>query len=55
MMIKNLRDKAYRSFALLRRMALTILRTKDQTPKRSIKRKLRRAAMDNDYLLSLLA
>jgi predicted transposase YbfD/YdcC len=46
--------KSVRSFALLRRIALNIVRTKDKTPKRSIKRKLRRAAMDNEYLLGLL-
>ncbi len=47
--------KSVRSFSLLKRIALNVLRTKDTTPKRSIRRKLKRAAMDNEYLLSLLA
>jgi len=46
--------KSTRSFALLRRVALNIVRSKDTTPKRSVKRKLKRAGWDNDYLLSLL-
>lgn len=46
--------KSVRSFALLKRIALNIVRSKDQTPKRSLKRKLKRAGWDNDYLTSLL-
>ena len=46
--------KSTRSFALLRRIALNIVRSKDKTPKRSVKRKLKRAGWDNDYLISLL-
>jgi predicted transposase YbfD/YdcC len=43
-----------RAFAILRRIALNIIKTKDQNSKRSLKRRLKRAAWDNDYLLSLL-
>lgn len=46
--------KSVRSFALLKRIALNIVRTKDKTPKRSMKVKLKMAGWDNDYLLSLL-
>jgi predicted transposase YbfD/YdcC len=46
--------KSVRSFALLKRIALNIVRTKDTVPKRSVKRKLRNAAWDNNYLLFLL-
>jgi len=46
--------KSVRSFALLRRIALNIVRDRDKTPKRSHKRKLKMAGWDNDYLLSLL-
>lgn len=46
--------KSARSFALLKRIALNIVRSKDKTPKRSVKRKLKRAGWDNDYLISLL-
>lgn len=46
--------KSVRSFALMKRMALNILRSKDTTPKRSIRRKIKRAALDPSYLLSLL-
>jgi predicted transposase YbfD/YdcC len=46
--------KSVRSFSLLRRIALNIVRDRDKTPKRSHKRKLKIAGWDNDYLLSLL-
>jgi predicted transposase YbfD/YdcC len=46
--------KSARSFALLRRIALNIVRTKDLTKKRSLRRKLKRSGWDNNYLLSLL-
>ena len=46
--------KSVRSFSLLRRIALNIVRDRDKTPKRSHKRKLKMAGWDNDYLLSLL-
>lgn len=46
--------KSARSFALLKRIALNIVRTKDTTPKRSLKRKLKHSAWDNDYLLNML-
>lgn len=46
--------KSVRSLAILKRIALNVLRSKDTTPKRSLRRKLRRAGMDNDYLISLL-
>lgn len=47
--------KSARTFSLLRRIALNIVRTKDTTPKRSLKRKLKHSAWDNDYLLSMLS
>lgn len=46
--------KSARSFALLRRIALNIVRTRDATPKRSVRRKLKRSGWDNDYLKGLL-
>lgn len=46
--------KSVRSFSLLKRIALNIVRTKDQTPKRSLRRKLKHSAWDDDYLLSML-
>ena len=47
--------KSARSFALLKRIALNIVRTKDTTPKRSLRRKLKHSAWDDDYLLSMLS
>lgn len=47
--------KSARSFALLRRIALNIVRSKDLNTKVSARRKLKRTCWDNDYLLSLLA
>lgn len=47
--------KSARSFALLKRITLNIVRSKDKTPKRSAKRKLKLAGWDNDYLISLLS
>ena len=46
--------KSVRSFSLLKRIALNIVRSRDKTPKRSVKRKLKLAGWDNDYLISLL-
>lgn len=46
--------KSARSFALLKRIALNIVRTKDVTPKRSLRRKLKHSAWSDDYLLSML-
>ena len=46
--------KSARSFGLLKRIALNIVRSQDKTPKRSVKRKLKRAGWDNNYLISLL-
>lgn len=43
-----------RSFALLRRIALNIVRSQDQTPKRSARRKLKRSGWDDAYLVNLL-
>lgn len=44
-----------RSFSLLKRIALNIVRTKDTTPKRSLRRKLKHSAWDDNYLLSMLS
>jgi len=46
--------KSARSFAILKRIALNIVRTKDNTPKRSLRRKLKHSAWSDDYLLSML-
>ena len=46
--------KSARSFALLKRIALNIVKTKDHTPKRSLRRKLKHSAWDDDYLLNML-
>lgn len=46
--------KSARSFSLLRRIAFNIVRTNDTTPKRSVKRKLKRSGWDNEYLKNLL-
>ncbi|HEV2601207.1 MAG TPA: ISAs1 family transposase [Candidatus Babeliales bacterium] len=47
--------KSARSFSLLKRIALNIVRTKDTTPKKSLRRKLKHSAWDDDYLLSMLS
>ena len=47
--------KSARSFALLKRIALNIVRTKDTTPKRSLKRKLKHSGWDDSYLLNMLS
>ncbi len=47
--------KSARSFALLKRIALNIVRTKDTTPKKSLRRKLKHPAWDDNYLLSMLS
>jgi len=47
--------KSARSFALLKRIALNIVRTKDTTPKRSLRRKLKHPAWDDNYLLEMLS
>ena len=52
---KKAERKSARSFSLLRRIALNIVRTKDTTPKRSLKRKLKHSAWSDDYLLSMLS
>lgn len=52
---KKAERKSARSFALLRRIALNIVRSKDKTPKKSLKVKLKNAAWDNNYLLKLLS
>lgn len=43
-----------RSFSLLKRIALNIVRSGDTTPKRSVRRKLKRSGWDNEYLKGLL-
>lgn len=47
--------KSARSFSILKRIALNVVRTKDTTPKRSVRRKLKHSAWDNNYLLSMLS
>lgn len=46
--------KSARSFSLLKRIALNIVRSGDTTPKRSVRRKLKRSGWDNEYLKGLL-
>jgi predicted transposase YbfD/YdcC len=46
--------KSARSFSLLKRIALNIVRSGDSTPKISVRRKLKRSGWDNEYLKSLL-
>lgn len=52
---KKSERKSARSFALLKRIALNIVRTKDTTPKISLRRKLKHPAWDDDHLLSMLS
>lgn len=52
---KKAERKSARSFSLLKRIALNIVRTKDTTPKRSLRRKLKHPAWDDNYLLSMLS
>ncbi len=47
--------KSARAFALLRRIALNMVRTKDLTPKKSLKVKLKNSAWDNNYLLNIIS
>ena len=51
---KSERNSA-RSFSLIKRIVLNIVKTKDTTPKRSLKRKLKHPAWDNDHLLKMLS
>jgi len=43
-----------KAFAVLKRIALNIVRTKDTNSKCSLRRKFKCTAWDNDYLLNLL-
>lgn len=52
---KKAERNSTRAFALLRRIALNIVRTKDTTPKRSVRRKLKHSGWDNNYLLNMLS
>lgn len=51
---KKAERNSARSFALLKRIALNIVRSKDTTPKKSLRRKLKHPAWDDNYLLSML-
>lgn len=46
--------RSAKAFAVLKRIALNIVRTKDTNSKRSLRRKFKCAAWDNNYLLNLL-
>ena len=46
--------RSAKSFALLRRIALNIMRAKDTNSKRSLRRKFKCAGWDEEYLLNLL-
>jgi predicted transposase YbfD/YdcC len=52
---KKAERKSARSFSLLRRIVLNIVRTKDTMPKKSLRRKLKHSAWSNDYLISMLS
>jgi predicted transposase YbfD/YdcC len=52
---KKAERKSARSFALLKRIALNVVRTKDTTLKRSLRRKLKHSAWDDNYLLKMLS
>lgn len=52
---KKAERNSARSFALLKRIALNMVRTKDTTPKKSLRRKLKHPAWDNDYLLAMIS
>lgn len=47
--------KSARSFALLKRIALNILRSKEPKSKKSLRNRLKCAGWDNDYLLFLIS
>lgn len=47
--------KSARSFAILKRIALNILRSKDKNSKRSLRGRLKKSGWDNNYLLDMLA
>ena len=51
---KKAERKSARSFALLKRIALNIVRSKDTDPKKSLRRKLKHPAWDDNYLLAML-
>ncbi len=46
--------RSAKAFAVLKRIALNVVRTKDNDPKRSLRRRFKMAGWDNDYLLKLL-
>ena len=46
--------KSVRSFAILKRLALNIIRSKDKDSKGSLRVKLKKGGWDNNYLLHLL-
>ncbi len=46
--------RSSKAFAVLKRIVLNVVRVKDKDPKRSLRRRFKRAGWDNDYLLSLL-
>ena len=52
----RIRDRrAAQNFALLRKLALTLLKNETSDPKKSIARKRKRAGWDHDYLFQVLA
>ena len=46
--------KSVRSFAILKRIALNVVRSHDPHSKRSLRGRLKRSGWSNEYLLSLL-
>lgn len=51
---KKVERKSVRSFAILKRLALNVIRSKDKDSKGSLRIKLKKAGWDNNYLLYLL-
>jgi len=52
---KKAERQSARSFSLLKRIALNTVKTKDKTPKRSVRRKLKHSGWDDNYLLNMLS
>ncbi len=46
--------RSAKAFATLKRIALNVVRTKDDNPKRSLRKRFKCAGWDNEYLLKLL-
>lgn len=54
MLVGFAREHSPENFAILRRIALNAL-NREQTYKRSLRQKMKRTAMDNDYMIRVLS